>query len=230
MKRTAEEAKKANIEKMGEPLGSLYSVLWQEVAAIHFHWKEYVELFGSKPGRIDLLNRAAPTFFHMLQEELWENALLHLARLTDPANSQGNAARSNLSIQVLPALINDPKLKAEVAKLVAEEVTQTAFCRDWRNRHIAHRDLKLALEQPTKPLEEANRAKVKVALKALADALNALEHHFFDSHTLFDFGGPLGGAVSLLHALDDGVRAQQAREKRFAEGKPLPSDFDKRDL
>ena len=53
--RTAEEAKKANIEKMGEPLGTLFSALWQEVAALHFHWKEYVELFGTKPERIALL-------------------------------------------------------------------------------------------------------------------------------------------------------------------------------
>ena len=74
--RTAEEAKKANIEKMGEPLGALFSALWQEVAVLHFHWKEYVELFGTKPERIALLNRAAPHFFRMLQDELWESTLL----------------------------------------------------------------------------------------------------------------------------------------------------------
>jgi len=63
--RTAEEAKKANIAKMGEPLGALYSALWQALATIHFHWQEYVELFGTKPERINLLNRAAPTFFRI---------------------------------------------------------------------------------------------------------------------------------------------------------------------
>ena len=130
MDRTAEDAKKANISKMGEPLGTLYSALWQAVATIHFHWKEYVELFGTKPERIGLLNRAAPTFFRMLQDELWESSLLHLARLTDPATSQGKADRSNLTIQALPALISDAKLKDEVSKLVAEAIRQTEFCRD----------------------------------------------------------------------------------------------------
>jgi hypothetical protein len=223
--RTAEEAKTANIAEMGEPLGALYSALWQAVATIHFYWKEYVELFGTKPERIDLLNRAAPAFFRMLQDELWENSLLHLARLTDPANSPGKPSPANLTIQALPALITDVKLKETVSKLVAEAVKQTAFCRDWRNRHIAHRDLKLALEQPTTPLVEGSRAQVKTALKAIADVLNPLEGHQFQSEIRFDLGGQNGGAVSLPYALDDGLRAQEARQRRLEAGKPLKDDF-----
>jgi hypothetical protein len=230
VERTAEEAKKANIAKMGEALGALYSALWQAVATIHFHWQEYVELFGTKPERIDLLNRAAPAFFRMLQDELWENSLLHLARLTDPANSPGKQAPANLTIQALPALITDAKRKEILSQLVAEAVKQTEFCRDWRNRHIAHRDLKLALEQHTEPLAEGSRADVKAALKALADVLNAIDGHYFQSETRFDLGGALGGAVSLLHALDDGLRAQEARQKRLEEGKPLKDDFVAKDL
>lgn len=228
--RTADEAKKANIEKMGEPLGALYSALWQSVATIHFYWKEYAELFGTKPERIDLLNRAAPAFFRMLQDELWENSLLHLARLTDPANSPGKQAPANLTIQALPALVTDPKLKETVSELVAEAAKQTEFCRDWRNRHIAHRDLKLALEQPTTPLAEGSRAQVKAALKAISDVLNTLDGHYFQSETRFDLGGPLGGAISLLYALDDGLRAEEARQKRLEAGKPLKEDFIARDL
>jgi hypothetical protein len=228
--RTAEEAKEADIAKMGEPLGALYSALWQAVATIHFHWHEYVELFGTKPERINLLNRAAPTFFRMLQDELWENSLLHLARLTDSANSQGNADRTNLTIQALPALITDTKLKDEVNKLIAEARKQTEFCRDWRNRRIAHRDLKLALERPTTPLAEGSRAQVKTALKTIADVLNALESHFFQSETRFDLGWPLGGAISLLYALDDGLRAEEARQKRLEKGEPLSDDLIARNL
>jgi hypothetical protein len=228
--RTAEEVKKAKIAKMGEPLGALYSALWQAVATIHFHWNEYVELFGAKPERVDLLNRAAPAFFRMLQDELWENSLLHLARLTDPANSQGKEDRSNLTIQALLALITDAKLKDEVSKLTAEAIKHTEFCRDWRNRHIAHRDLKLALEQPTTPLAEGSRAQVKVALKAISDVLNALDGHHFQSETRFDLGGPLGGAISLLYVLDDGLRAEEAEQKRLEAGKPLQHDFVARDL
>ncbi len=145
---TPGEAKATNIAEMGEPLGELYSALWQAIATVHIYWKEYVELFGSKPERIDLLNRAAPAFFHMLQEELWELSLLGISRLTDPPKT-GRAGRQNLTIQALPALISDAALKAQVTQLVADAVMETAFCRDWRNRRIAHNDLLLALQQPS---------------------------------------------------------------------------------
>lgn len=156
--------------------------------------------------------------------------LLSLARLTDPSNSQGNPDRSNLTLQALPALIADVTLKRELDKKITEATQLTAFCRDWRNRRIAHRDLKLALDEPTKPLAEGSRAKVKDALKAVAEVLNTVEHHYCDSETGYDLGGPLGGAISLLYLLDDGLRVQEARQKRLEEGKPLENDFVARDL
>jgi hypothetical protein len=153
-----------------------------------------------------------------------------LAASSCSPDSPGKQAPANLTIQALPALVTDAKLKETLSKLVVEAVKQTEFCRDWRNRHIAHRDLKLALEQHTEPLAEGSRADVKAALKALAYVLNALDGHYFQSETRFDLGGPLGGAVSLLHALDDGLRAQEARQKRLEVGKPLKDDFVARDL
>lgn len=62
-----------------------------------------------------------------------------------------------------------------MSKLIAETIKLTEFCRDWRNRRIAHRDLKLALEQPTTPLAAGSRAQAKDALKAIANVLNARE-------------------------------------------------------
>jgi hypothetical protein len=59
-------------------------------------WGEYVELFGTKPSRIDLRNRAAGGFFRVVQDGLWEDVLLHVARLTDAPRSGG---RANLTIR-----------------------------------------------------------------------------------------------------------------------------------
>jgi hypothetical protein len=225
IEQTAEEAKKANIAKMGEALGDIYSALWQECALLHFDWLEYNELFGTKPERIVLMNEVAPQFFRLLQDRLWETTLLHLARLTDPAKSMGKDDKTNLSVQALPDLITDPKLKEQVAKLVGEAVKSTEFARDWRNRRIGHGDLKLALQQPTTPLAEASREDVKKALKAIAAVLNALATHYFGSYTAFDFGGPLGGAISLLHVLGMGSRARTARNERLTAGKQTPEDL-----
>jgi hypothetical protein len=160
----------------------------------------------------------------MLQDELWELALLRISRLTDPPKT-GRAGRQNLSIQALPALISDATLKARVTQLVADAVAETAFCRDWRNRRIAHSDLLLALDQPTTPLADASRLNVKTALLSLTAVLNAVAGHYMDSESRFDLGGRINGAVSLLYVLNEEVKVGEAREKRLEEGKPIPEDF-----
>jgi len=104
-------------------------------------------------------------------------------------------------------------------------VAETAFCRDWRNRRIAHNDLLLALQQPTRPLADASRLQVKTALLSLTAVLNALCGHYSDSEIRFDIGGRIDGAVSLLYVLNDGVKVREARQKRLEEGKPTEDDF-----
>ena len=220
---TADEFKRQCIEKMGEQLGSQFSALWQEVAVLHLNWKEYVELFGTKPERVEILNRAAPMFFHMIQNEGWEACLLGLARLTDPPKSAG---RENLTIQNLPTLIDDPQAKAKVKGLVDLALKSTEFCRDWQHRYIAHRDLSLALKEPTKELAEGNRAKANAALKAVADVLNAVQGHYMDAYTPFDFASRYHGAVSLLHLIHRGLKANEQREARILKGEHSEDDFD----
>ncbi|WP_408068516.1 AbiU2 domain-containing protein [Vineibacter terrae] len=61
---------------------SLAGGLW-----LHVKWEEYVELYGKRQSRVDLLNEAAPLFFRIVQDALWADTLLHIARLTDEPNS-----------------------------------------------------------------------------------------------------------------------------------------------
>ena len=150
---TAEEVKREHIEKLGDNLGSLFHELWNEVAWLYTKWEEYVELFGKTPSRIDLLNQSAPMFFRIVQDSLWENVLLHIARLTDPPKSSG---KKNLSIQCLSILV-DEEIKETISKQITNAKEKTNFCRDWRNRHIAHRDLKLAMGEQVEPLKPARR-------------------------------------------------------------------------
>jgi hypothetical protein len=68
--RTAGEIKAHNIEKMGPELGAQFSELWQRVVKVHVYWGEFIEMFGTKPSRLDVMNESAPAFFHMLRTEL----------------------------------------------------------------------------------------------------------------------------------------------------------------
>ena len=225
--RTAEEVKRHHIEVMGDDLGSLYHAVWNELAWLYSKWGEYVELFGTKPSRIDLVNRAAGHFFRIVQDSLWEDALLHIARLTDPPKSVG---KENLTIRKLPQLIVQEPLKTKVSELIDVAVEKAEFCRDWRNRHIAHKDLKLALSSGAEPLKPASRAKVKEALSSISDVLNALSNHYMDSTTMFEGVGNGGGAVSLLYVIDDGLRAEEERNERRKAGDYRAADYQLRDL
>ena len=227
---TAEQMKRQNIDTMGERLGAQYSELWQEVAHIYIKWGEFVDLVATNPKRIEVLNRAAPMFFRIAQDALWESSLLHIARLTDSANSMGHKAKTNLTIQNFPALIDDPALKSKVTKLIDVALQKSNFCRDWRNRYIAHRDLELALNDSTQALAEANKNHVEAALTAIANVLNAVLAHYTKSETRFDLTPRHNGAVTLLHVLDDGIKAQDKRSERLLAGTPLEEDLAAREL
>jgi hypothetical protein len=223
--RTAEEAEKHYIEKMGEALGTQYYALWQEVAWLHRKWAEFVELFGSKPTRIELLNQTAPAFFRMGQDVLWEETLLHIARLTDVSKTGGRDKRTNLTIRNLPELVIDPEAQQATAVLIETAVRKANFCRDWRNRHIAHSDLGLALNnKAAAPLEFASRRMVKEALGAIAEVLKYLGGYYMDSDMHFGGGPSIGGAASLLLVLDGGLRAKTARAERLGRGEFTEED------
>jgi AbiU2 len=146
---------------------------------------------------------------------------------TDPAITAGKA---NLTIRALPDLITDAGLKAKVTALVSEALKETEFCRDWRNRLIAHNDLKVALEQPTTPIATASQAQVEKALNALANVLNALDGHYYRSETRFDMTPRHNGAFTMLYVLSQGIKARDERAKRLENGEVIDGDLDIEDL
>ncbi len=219
---TADEAKNENVAAMGPELGSIYDALWQELAWVSMKWQQFRELYGCNPERIDLLNAAAGLFFRVVQDAIWEETLLDLAKLTDPPESRG---KPNLSLRRLPPLVSDT-LRARLEALVEEAVEKTAFARDWRHRHIAHRDLDLALKRGAQPLLPASRQHVTEALSAVAAVLNAVNEHYRNSTTVFDLGfDEPQGAVSLLYVIRDGLEVKEKRRRRLKDGKADPDDL-----
>lgn len=218
---SAEEIENEHLRVLGPDLGPVYNSLYQECAWLHIKWREYGELYAAKPERIDLLNRASGLFFRVVQDALWDDTLLHLARLTDPLSSSG---KDNLTILRLPPLVDDIGLKNEVQPLVDAAVDATAFARDWRNRRIAHRDLALALQKGPIPLALASRKRVKNALHAIGCVLKRINRFYFDSDLKFDVIAVPSGAVELLHVIRDGLQANDKRRQRLREGKFDPND------
>lgn len=211
-----------HIARLGPDLGPLYHALWTEYVSLVVKWQEYREAFGTSEERVDLLNSAAGLFFRIVQDTLWHDTLLHLCRLTDPPESVG---RPNLALGRLPQMIADATFRGEVATLVDQAVASTAFARDWRNRHLGHTDLALALNQGAHPLRDASRQQVVDALTAIHAVLNRVSERLLQVTLAPEVIAPLTGAVTLMRLLRDGIGARDARRERIRRGEPLPEDF-----
>ena len=225
------QVKQDFIRQMGQELGSLFFALWVELTWLNLKWKEYSELYGhvdprKGKSRIDLLNKSAATFFRVVQVSLWENVLLHIACITDVPKTCG---KNNLSIKRLEGLVQE-EIKEVIIKHIRDVDEKATFCRDWRNRHIAHRDFDLVLGgEKAVPLEKANRKKVKDALESIARVLNAVSIYYTKEEIIFDKYPVSNGAESLFYILDDGIKVDMERMKRVVAGEMLPKDIECRD-
>jgi len=219
---TPEQVEQQYVEAMGPEPGRLFYLLWNECAWLHSKWGEYVTLFGSKPERIDLLNAAAALFFRIVQDSLWEDILLHIARLTDPPRSAG---KDNFSLQRLPPIV-DAKIQPCVKELLKTCIAKCKFAHDWRNRQIAHRDLLLALNKNIGPLAPASRRAVGEAIDSIAELLNTVELHYLRSTVAYgSLVGPPSNAEVLLYVIRDGLEADARRRKRLESGNLEPEDL-----
>jgi hypothetical protein len=219
---SAEEVEANYLKRLGTELGAAFYALHTETTWLFIKWEQFRTLYGTTPERIELLNEAAPLFFRVLQDSLWEDILLHISRLTDAPQSLG---KTNLTIQGLPLLIGEPELREEVQVLVERAVEQSTFARDWRNRRLAHRDLALALKQSTRELTEASREKVQKAAEAIAATLNCISLRKFESTTGYEYAQHPGDATSLLYVLLEGTTSERRRRDRLRRGEYLPEDL-----
>lgn len=179
---------------MGERLGAVYYTLYSELVFLHARWDQYRHLFGSGEEIVDLLNRHAPFFFRVVQDSLWEQTLLHIARLTDPVKTGKN---ENLSVHQMVELIEDEELKVTAHELAEICNAKAAFAREHRNKRLAHRDLQHALKESPEPLGRVSRAHVEEILAALVELMNLLEMHYRKATSIFrPFGS--GGARTLI--------------------------------
>ena len=206
-----EDVKSNYVSKMGVGLGTPYFALWKEIANLYGTWSEYVALYGADETRIKDMNTVAPYYFGLIQNVLWENVILHIARITDSCTTSG---RANLTIQQLPGLIDNMELRTEVDEVIKEAKAKSLFCRDWRNRHIAHTDLTLATIEDAEPLGSASRLKVTQALSSIADVFNAVGRGYSCPTVIFDLNNSEpGGALSLMKIVEKAAKEKKLKIK-----------------
>jgi hypothetical protein len=218
---TAEEVEKHHLSVLGPTAGPVYHALHNDVIWLHAKWLQFRQLYGTSSERLDILNQATGFFFRVVEDVLWDDVLLHIARLTDPAK-QG--IYENLTLRRLPSLFNDPKLKSELTRLVNKLDTESEFARDWRNRRIAHSEFALAVNAAATPLLGASRQSVENVLELVRSILNVIRRKCFEDEFGFQHIHVVGDAENLLYLLKFAAQADEQRMERHRSGRAIPED------
>jgi len=200
---TEDEVRAEYIRVMGSDLGLLYSELEDELEWLRDKWGEYHQLFCNGPERIDMLNVVASNFFALLQKLLFEDAMMHLSRLTDPPQSAG---RDTLTVMRLADQIHDPSLKASVRNQAAQAKTRCEFARAWRNKRLAHMDLLNLRTGKVSNLPNVNVNDVDEAVKSIRDLLTSVGSHY-SLRPSGQMAAPWG-SKSLLYYLEKAARME----------------------
>lgn len=201
-----EEVRAQCMEAMGNELGAMYCDLNSHLLDILLLWKQYEALFGVDEETVRVLNDAAPTFFGVVQVQLWDGVMLGISRLTDPPVSAGN---KTLTIRAIPKLVRDRGVRAKVESAINIALSEAEFTRTHRNKRIAHNDLVHIQDQVANPLPPANRIKIKAGLDAICEVLEVLNRHYRESTMLYDDQIYDGGSASVVRLLRGGLKHQE---------------------
>lgn len=202
---SAQESRNQCIKSMGADLGAMYYDLNDQLLETLLLWKQYEQLFCVDQATVQVLNDSARTFFGVVQAQFWDAVMLGISRLTDPAMT---GKKPNLSISAIPPIISDLQVRAQVESAVAAALIDAEFAREHRNKRIAHNDLVHIQGLAASPLSPASRLKIKAALSSVCAVLEILNGHYRQSVMLYDDLIYDGGAGSVVHLLENGLRHQ----------------------
>jgi hypothetical protein len=188
-------------------LGAVFHSLVNEYWWIQTRWAYLHALFARSQARVDTLNEVAGPFFKAVQDDFWDATLLHLCRMTDPARGGRGHKHRQLSLYLLAELwpgSADRRFK----RLLHEASSATAFARQIRDGHIAHRSLAIALD--ASPLTAGSIHDIERAADAILAVLNFFARVTMDTQIGFvDSSAP--HAEHLLRVIREGLDAYQVR-------------------
>ena len=200
-------------DRLGKKFGDVYFHVKNEWVDILVTWKQYENLFGCGPERVELMNKSGSMFFHMVQRHFFEATLLGLCRLSDPLKTLN---KENLTVMLLCEFMDTPERHDKLNALLDKVRVNTKFARDWRNRRISHNDLDLK-HGTADPLEKATRELVSVSLNSVYDVLAYVSIEFLGADLVNDVVGDFNNEFAMLERLYLGnlARKEEIRKLKF---------------
>jgi hypothetical protein len=155
------------VPELPEDVRGIYMDLCQDVASLHAKWGLYLDLFSTAEATT-LLSQIAPGTFQIVEESLRTDILMLICRLSDPPQSCG---KDNLSMAVLARQFAYVEGLGELVTRLREECEPVRLYRDKR---IAHNDLRSALNPKDNLLGKIGRQRLDKILTLAAEILRCV--------------------------------------------------------
>ena len=221
---TSEEIKKEHISKMGEELGLLFYSVHNDFININVKWKEYQELFMSHESRISVLNDTASFFFYNIQRIMIDDLVVNITRLAE-SSSAGSRKSKNATLKTIIDLIEDQSLQQRLRVLYSRINKDMGKLNTWRRKKVAHRDYFIHTNAVSKPQIGLEPKDIRQTLSSIESTMLSIYKYFFNAHFMYNHIDPRNSALSLLHYLDLGKRAEIERIKVLKSGQPSKMEF-----
>jgi hypothetical protein len=176
----------------------VFQPLRNEVLDIHLAWRLFRQTFATSKERVVLLNRYAEVWFGYAQAAMYDDIVVSLFRLLDPAK-QGTG-RENLTLaRLADVVMADGQLELAPSIRFARSRVDALLqpFADWRNKRVAHNDLPRmqARWQGNPRTPGPSYATIDEALARVRECLNIVDQHYNDATTAYE-------AVTLFPGLD----------------------------
>lgn len=205
---TEDQMRAEYIRVMGGNLGQWYYELEQDLDWLHRKWSIFQGLFDKGLDRREMLYSVAPNFFHPLHSFLFEDAMLHLCRLTDPPRTGRYENRTMMS---LSEQTSDVTLKASLNTAADQVQKDCEFARSWRDKRLAHTDLQVSRSgNAGLPVSESRN--IEKAICAMRGLLKLVREHYGIALGYSLSSDPFG-AEALVRCLEDGIRVAEKEDE-----------------
>ena len=186
----------------------------QQLITASAKWLLVEQLFAKSKTRSEFLKRTGSGFFALVKDSLVTDVMISLGRLLDRPNQKGN---DNLTLERLVTSVSELGNGELALKLDAHLVNARAeydATRLYRNKRLAHNDLKTILEQDANPLRPATVGDVRKTLREAGEFLNLIDLHYRRTTTTFGFQMIEGDADSIVRLIRDGMLLRQGNLNR----------------
>lgn len=184
---------------MGNDLGFIFHSLEKTHIWNKRVFTQFKELYSVLQTRVDLMNRCAPEFFHMLSYVFLDSIVLGTIKLFDPASTK-NGKEQNISFYKLAELLGDDQF---ILEKVIDLKPQLDLLKKRRDKQIAHMD----------ELTHKNLDYVNINIKMISEVhhieeqiLNKLRKQYLKAEILYNPPKTESMYISILKHLQNSLR------------------------